>query len=149
MSLSCIQLLLTHGLPPRPTIQDSRGRKPFTSSFSSESRENQVALSSSSSVHTTLSSPRSTGFSSEEVNHLLGSIEKILQLCRSESELGLRGHKKYYKNDNCTVDCLKRNFSSPHQSRIPTGDSIMPDDVFRAKNLRYQMTECAYFDDGP
>lgn len=91
----------------------------------------------------TVGATRGTGFTQLETDNLLHCIERKLPLCKEEWDAVLVDHMKLFSDFNRTVDSLKRKFSMLHRKKMPTGDPLMPDDVRRAKHLRYLMTERA------
>ena len=50
-------------------------------------------------------------------------------------------HKKLFSGQERNLDSIRRNFASLFRKKMPTGDSLMPPDVKRAKHIRYKMTE--------
>lgn len=53
------------------------------------------------------------------------------------------GAKQCFSEDAHTVDGFKKKFSVVHQTRMPTGDPLIADEVRRSKKLRYRMTRRA------
>lgn len=91
---------------------------------------------------------RGSGFSQTEVDRLLHHVDCLKPLCREEWDGVLAAHTNEFPEENRTVDSLKRKFASLHRRKIPTGDPLCPDDVRRAKRIRYAMTERADVGDG-
>ena len=52
-------------------------------------------------------------------------------------------HDTIFEDQRRTVDSFNRTFASLHRKRMPTGDSLMPEDVRKAEKIRYKMTERA------
>ena len=86
---------------------------------------------------------RGSGFTSAETEAMLGTVEKLLPLCRDEWEAVLAEHNKLFRDQMRTVDSLKRKFATLHRKKMPTGDPLMPEEVRKAKHIRYKMTERA------
>lgn len=89
------------------------------------------------------STVRGSGFTQVETDNLLDIIERMLPLCADEWNAVLAEHNKCFGDQRRTVDSLKRKFSTLHRKKMPTGDPQMPDDVRRAKHIRFRMTERA------
>lgn len=86
---------------------------------------------------------RGSGFGQAELISFLEILENKLPLCRVEWESVLTEHEKRFIQNERTVDGLRRKFANLHRKKIPTGDPMMPEDVRRAKRIRYKMTERA------
>ena len=86
---------------------------------------------------------RENGFTSAETEAMIGTVEKLLPLCRDEWEAVLAEHNKLFRDQMKTVDSLKRKFATLHRKKMPTGDPLMPEEVRKAKHIRYKMTERA------
>ncbi|PXF49576.1 hypothetical protein BWQ96_00646 [Gracilariopsis chorda] len=93
-------------------------------------------------------SSQGTGFTQKEVESVLNVIEKYLPLCKEEWDMVAEEHGETLFVENSTVDSIKRKFATLHRRKIPTGDPRMPDDVRRAKRLRFRMGERADIGEG-
>ncbi|KAE8904712.1 hypothetical protein PF005_g24803 [Phytophthora fragariae] len=91
---------------------------------------------------------RGAGFSTEEVQSFLETLEQHLPLGRDEWELVLSIHHQHFRAYNRTVDSLRRKFAALCRSRIPTGNPTCPEEVRLAKRVRYLMTQRADIGEG-
>lgn len=51
-------------------------------------------------------------------------------------------------HQDISLDGIKRKFATLHRKKIPTGDPLMPQEVRRAKHIRYKIVEGADLGEG-
>ena len=86
---------------------------------------------------------RGSGFSIDETNCLLDSIEEILPIDMDEWSLVERRHQVAYPDRNRTKESLRRKFQSLYLVKKATGDPTYPPEVRRAKALQQAIREKA------
>ena len=78
---------------------------------------------------------RGPGFSSQEVQALLDTIERILPVGGIQWHAVLLEHERQFPELRRTKDALKRKFAALYNTKMPTGDPNIPPDVLQAKRL--------------
>lgn len=84
---------------------------------------------------------RGNEFSQTKVRCLLKLLDAKQLLRQSEWKAVLREHDTKFSQNRRTVDSLRCKFAALHRKNIPSGDSIIPDDVYWARNIWYNMFE--------
>lgn len=85
---------------------------------------------------------KGSGFLRQEIDSMQELLEH-LSISRQDRKNVLRLHADLYPKFDCSMDILKRKFSSLHHSKAPSGDPTIPTDSKRAKQAHYVVTKRA------
>lgn len=91
---------------------------------------------------------RGPGFSFEEVQFLLDSIESILPVGGIQWDAVTSEHERQFPELRRTKEALKRKFAALYNIKMPTGDPNIPLDVLRAKRINQEIIKNAEVHEG-
>ena len=91
---------------------------------------------------------RGLGFSFEEVQFLLDSIESILPVGGIQWDAVTFEHERQFPELRRTKEALRRKFAALYNKQMPTGDPNIPLDVLRAKRINQEIIKNAEVHEG-
>ena len=91
---------------------------------------------------------RGQGFSENELDCLLDTLDKHKPISKEEWDLVESEHGSMYPEQGRTADSIRRKFSSLYRKKMPTGDPNCPLPVRRAKRIHIAINQKAELSDG-